>query len=150
MGKTGTCHFLLINLGFCLWGHGEPIPGLIEVMLLKPAICGLCAGKRARYPAHRPQIADSDTELYISYVILIHNFNKTRDGLPVMREAKSGVISKRGRGTFVSSIGKRASGPGGALSTTHDVVTGYHIIPITRACNLFKECGCVGQWLLAF
>jgi hypothetical protein len=47
-----------------------------------------------------------------------------------------------------SSIGKRGSGPGGAggaLSTTHDVVTGYHIIPITRACNVFKECGCVDQ-----
>jgi hypothetical protein len=47
-----------------------------------------------------------------------------------------------------SSIGKRGSGAGGAggaLSTTHVVVTGYHIIPITRACNVFKECGCVGQ-----
>jgi hypothetical protein len=46
---------------------------------------------------------------------------------------------------LVSSIWKRGSGAGGALSTTHDVVTGYHIISITRACNVFKECGCVGQ-----
>ena len=32
-----------------------------------------------------PQIAGFNTELYISYVMLIHNFNKTRDGLLVWR-----------------------------------------------------------------
>jgi hypothetical protein len=31
--------------------------------------------------AHSPQIAGFNTELYISYVILIHNFNKTLDAV---------------------------------------------------------------------
>ena len=41
---------------------------------------------------------------------------------------------------IVSSIQKGGSRPGGALSTTL-TSSGYHIILIIRACNVFKECG---------
>ena len=50
--------------------HREPIPGLI-VFNVRVS----------------PQIAGFNTELYISYIILIHNLNKTRDGLPVCKQA---------------------------------------------------------------
>ena len=49
---------------------------------------------------------------------------------------------------YFSSKGKGCSGPrgaGGALSTTHDVVTGYHIIPGLHALVMYL--GGVAVWV---
>jgi hypothetical protein len=47
----------------------------------QPAICTHPARAQALLWVRDWQIAGFDTELYISYLVLIHNFNKTRDGL---------------------------------------------------------------------